>query len=256
MTTSYVKKISEQLLKKSGKNINIQKLKVILQDHIDSSYNDNKLYKLVYNLKNRGVLVELKQGYYIIWSWKRQKYDQIWDEDYRYILSKYVKSRAGKEWMISGTKALELCLQNWDTPDDILILNDTIIWWEKLYHGKNVSFKTYNQAKKSIYKQFSKYSQKMIIADRKINVACIELSMLDTLNEWSLKQIKYQVEIIKKLLVKSRRPFSMDILEDIVKIWKHHTAINKLYKIAGALDWSLAKQIFDIIKRYSYTIKI
>lgn len=256
MTISYVKKISDQLLKKSWKNITIVKIKVILQDHIGDLYNDNKLYKLVYNLKNRWILVELKQWFYMIWSWKEHSDADINDDDYWYLLCKYVKSRVGKEWMITGTKALELCLQNREVSDHIYILTDGIVGTEKLYHGKSIWFRSYNQSKQSIYKSFSKYSQKMIVADKKISVACMELAILDTLNEGSLSDIKYQVEIIKKILTSIRKPYDLDKMSQIVKIGKHHTAINKLYKLAGSVDSSLTKQIFDIIKRYSYTIKI
>lgn len=229
---------------------------MILQDHIWDQYNDNKLYKLVYNLKNRWTLVELKQWSYMIWSWKEHTDADIWDDDYWYILCKYVKSRVGKNWMITGTKALELSLQNREISDHIYILTDGVVGTEKLYHGKTVWWRSYNQSKQSIYKSFSRYTQKMIIADKKINVACIELAILETLNEWDLSEIGYQVEIIKKLLSKSRKQYDLDKMAQIVKIGKHHTAINKLYKLAGGVDPSLAKQIFDIIKRYSYTIKI
>lgn len=229
---------------------------MILQDHIWDQYNDNKLYKLVYNLKNRWTLVELKQWSYMIWSWKEHTDADIWDDDYWYILCKYVKSRVGKNWMITGTKALELSLQNREISDHIYILTDGVVGTEKLYHGKTVWWRSYNQSKQSIYKSFSRYTQKMIIADKKINVACIELAILETLNEWDLSEIVYQVEIIKKLLSKSRKQYDLDKMAQIVKIGKHHTAINKLYKLAGGVDPSLAKQIFDIIKRYSYTIKI
>lgn len=158
--------------------------------------------------------------------------------------------------MITGTKALELSLQNREISDHIYILTDGIVGTEKLYHGKTIWFRPYNQSKQSIYKSFSKYSQKLIIADKKINVACIELSILETLNEGDLSDMRYQVEIIKKMLAKSRKPYDLDKIAQIVKIGKHHTAINKLYKLASSVDKSLAKQIFDIIKRYSYTIKI
>jgi phosphomevalonate kinase len=64
----------------------------------------------------------------------------------------------------------------------------------------------------------------------------------------------YVNELVKKVLRKQRKSLDTTIRANILKKNKHHTSINRLYKLAKTLDEVLAEKIKAIIKKYGYFI--
>jgi hypothetical protein len=80
------------------------------------------------------------------------------------------------------------------------------------------------------------------------------LAILESLYNPSVISKGYADEFIKKILRKSWNTLDTKIREQIVKTSKHHSSINRLYKLAQSVNPEIAEKIKNIIKKYSYFI--
>ncbi|HCY20995.1 TPA: hypothetical protein DIC40_03995 [Patescibacteria group bacterium] len=64
----------------------------------------------------------------------------------------------------------------------------------------------------------------------------------------------YGEELIKKIIRKLGKSINIKVLEEFLKHNKHHSAINKLYKVSQTINPTLADELKTIIKKYSYFI--
>ncbi|HCB51704.1 TPA: hypothetical protein DEP21_03995 [Patescibacteria group bacterium] len=85
-------------------------------------------------------------------------------------------------------------------------------------------------------------------------IANIELAILEALYNQSVVNKNYAEELIKKIIRKNAKHLNTKVWEDCIKNNKHHSAINKLYKITQTIDPTLAETIKTLIKKYSYFI--
>ena len=85
-------------------------------------------------------------------------------------------------------------------------------------------------------------------------VANLELAIIETLYNQSVINKTYSEELIKKIIRKHHKQLNVKIREDFLKNNKHHSTINKLYKLAQTIDPVFSDKLKTIIKKYSYFI--
>lgn len=119
---------------------------------------------------------------------------------------------------------------------------------------KQVLFKIYESNNKKLFPIFYKHTKKIYINSLPFTIANLELAMLETLYNQSVVNKNYGEELIKKIIRKNYKHFNLKVWEDCLKNNKHHSAINKLYKIAQTIEPTLADALKTLIKKYSYFI--
>lgn len=255
MKKNYFNIIVKNLLKYKNKLIEIEKIKWIISNIMDSDYSENKAYKMIYLLKNRWYLVNLKKSIFLAKDPEKQ-YDeqQLLDMFYRNILKRHCNDFIDWKRYVWWIKALELNLTNFDIPDDILIVNSDKQSTETIMFDKQASFKKYESDWKSLFNFFNKYTKKTYIWKNIFPIANLELSILESLYNPSIINKWYINETVKKVIRKNKKYLNLSILEEILKNNKHHTSINRLYKLTVGIDPELSEKIKNIIKKYSYFI--
>lgn len=255
MKKNYFNIVVKNLLKYKNKLIEIEKIKEIISNIMESDYSENKAYKMIYLLKNRWYLVNLKKSIFLAKEPEKQ-YDENWilESFYRNIVKRHCNDYINKKRYIWGIKALELNLSNYDIPEDILIVNDEKQSTETVMFDKQISFKKYESDWKSLFSFFNKYTKKIYVWKNIFPVANLELSILESLYNPSIINKWYINETVKKVIRKNKKYINLNTLQEILKNNKHHTSINRLYKLALGIDPDLSNAIKELIKKYSYFI--
>jgi hypothetical protein len=90
MKNKYFDIVVKKLSKYRNKLIEIQKVKEIVKNILDTDYSEKKLYKMIYYLKNRNYLESLKKEIFFVKN-PEKKYTESWltEEFYRTILKKH-----------------------------------------------------------------------------------------------------------------------------------------------------------------------
>lgn len=255
MKNSYFNILVKNILKHKNKIIEISKIKDILKKILDTDYSDQKLYKTIYYLKNREYLLSLKKDILLVKDPEKQyNEDQLLEIYYRNILKKHCNQFIKWNRYIWWLKALELNISSYEIPEEILIVNQNKQCTEKVMFNKQILLKTYSANEKKTFNNFYKLTKKIYIKNNVFPIANIELAILESLYNISIINKWYTEELIKKILRKNKKNINTKIREKIIKSWKHHSSINRLYKISISIDPELAESIKSIIKKYSYFI--
>jgi len=174
------------------------------------------------------------------------------DHFYWSLVKKHCREFLSSARYIGGVKALELNLSSFDAPDELLIVNQTKQATEVIMLEKQIVFKTYSKAKEkgNLFTFFNALTKKVTVHGNTFPVACLELSILESLYNPSMVSQGYINELVKKVLRKQRKSLDVTIRANILKKNKHHTSINRLYALAKTIDEVLADKIKAIIKKY------
>ncbi|MCX6823465.1 MAG: hypothetical protein NTX91_05785 [candidate division SR1 bacterium] len=248
--------VVKKLMKLKGKLIDIKKIGDILSNVHDES-TQQKVYKMVYYLKNRGYLCTIKKNIFLVKDPEATISDEfIIDRFYRQLVKKHCREFLSSTRYIGGVKALELNLSSFDAPDELLICNQTKQATEVIMLQKQIVFKTYSKAKEkgNLFTFFNSMTKKIAVHGIQFPVACLELSILESLYNPSMVSQGYVNELVKKVLRKQRKSLDITIRASILKKNKHHTSINRLHALAKTIDQTLADKIKAIIKKYGYFI--
>lgn len=247
--------VVKRLLKHKNKLIWIDKIKEIIKNILDSDYSESKSYKLIYHLKNKWYILTLKKGIFLVKDPEKEyNENQLLDMFYRSIVKKHCKDFVPWKRYIWWVKALELNLTNFDIPEEILLVNETKQSTETVMFDKQVLFKIYEADKKSLFSFFNKFTKKTYIWKNVFPIANIELAILESLYNPSIINKWYIDELVKKIIRKNKKHLNTQIREDILKKNKHHSSINRLYKLALSIDPTISDKLKNIIKKYSYFI--
>ncbi|HPC34496.1 MAG TPA: hypothetical protein PLP73_02445 [Candidatus Absconditabacterales bacterium] len=245
----------KNLSKYKNKLIEIEKVKDIVEKILDNEYSENKAYKMIYHLKNKGHLLNLKKGIFLVKNPEKEYQEQqLLEMFYRCIAKKHCKGLANNKRYIGGIKALELNITNFDIPEELLIINDNKQSLETVMFDKQVSFKTYENNGKSLFNFFKKHTKNTYVGKNVFPIANIELAILESLYNPSVVNKGYIEELIKKVIRKNKKTLDLNVFEEILKKNKHHSSINRLYKLSLSIDPELSENLKDIIKRYSYVL--
>jgi len=257
MRNKYFNTIVEKVLKLKWRLVEIEKLKKLVQNVLDSDYSDQKFYKLVYYLKNRWYVYALKKDIYFI-KWMDDVYsDQhLLDMFYWMVVKKHCTKYLVSDWYIGGIKALELNISSFDISDDLLIINKYKQSSEILMLKKRVIYKKYYSENKKLFTKFYKFTHKVHIKNNVFQVADLELSLLESLYNTPPLLQWYVDELVKKVLRKYKKDFNVVVWKTFLINNKHHSSVNRLYKLSLSVDPELADVIKQLIKRYSYFISV
>lgn len=255
MKTNNFNIIVKNLSKYKNKLIWIDKVKEIIKDLMDTDYSENKAYKTIYQLKNKWYLINLKKSIFIVKDPEKEYNEQqLLDTFYRSITKKHCSDFLSGKWYIWWLKALELNLTNYDIPDEILIVNEEKQATETIMFDKQIFFKKYESDWKSLFSFFNKFTKKIYIGKNLFPIANLELAILESLYNPSYPNKLYINETIKKVIRKNKKYLDLSIIEEALKRNKHHTSINRLYKLCLSIDPEISENIKNIIKKYSYFI--
>ncbi len=255
MKNKYFDIVVKKIWKYKNKIIEIKKIKEIIKNILDSEYSEQKTYKIIYYLKNRWYIESLKKDIFFVKDPdKNQKEEDLVEKFYREILKKHCNEYTIWKRYIWWIKALELYLSSFEIPEEILIVNPTKQATEVVTGNKKILFKTYGSNKKNLFSFFYEFTKKISINNITFPIANLELAICETLYNQSVINKWYSEELIKKILRKYEKRIDIKILENFLKNNKHHSAINKLYKISQTINPTISEKIKSWIKKYSYFI--
>lgn len=253
---SYLAELVKRLKKRRHKIIYSHELKGIIKKVMKSEYTDKKAYKLMYYLKNKGYILSIKKEiFYVKFAEDHISEDLILEDWYRYILHHHAKSVTDNHRYIWWLKALELWLANYSIPDEVQIVNPKKQSKEIVVANKSMHFKKYSSKQQNFFKDFKKHTTKVKMWKYSFPYATLELAILECLYNFDEIHDRYTYEIIKKVVRKSTN-FDLDRLSKILKIGKHHTSINRLYKIAKKENKTLATKLLPLIKKWSFVLDV
>ena len=247
----------KKLIKSKEKLISLETIWASLKRMDPENFSIKKLYKIVYYLKIRGYLENLKKNVFIV---KDPDHiitkDEIIDHYYREIVKKHCNEFLKGNWYIGWFKALELNMSSFDVPDELLIVNQYKQANEVIMFDKQVLFKTYgkNKEQDKLFNFFYKMTKRIVIGKQNFSIAGLELAILESLYNPSMISQGYINELVKKTLRKYAKSLDTSIWEQILRKSKHNTSINRLYNLCKTIDPTLSEKIKAIIKRYGYFI--
>lgn len=253
-------KVFDSIVKKFGKMrhkiVSMEKLEQVLSACTDLSTSDQKIYKLLYTLKNRWYLLTLKKNLFFIkdpdevvssdWILERHYWDQ---------LRKHCKEYVSGHRYVGGLKALEFHMSSYDIPDDdILVVNENKQATEIVLFDRKVVYKVYTHKHSSLYPLFKKFTTTFRLSQGSLPIAGLELALLETLYNPASGSVGYVHGLIKKILKKHKKTLNLTVFAKLLQANKHHTSINRLHSIAVEVDKVLADNLLNLIKKYSYFI--
>lgn len=255
MKNQYFDIVVKKIWKYKNKLLEIQKIKEIIKNILDTEYSEQKTYKMIYYLKNRGYIESLKKDIFFVKNPEKTYQEQeLINKFYREMLKRHCNEYIEGKRYIGWLKALELNISSFEIPDEILIVNTRKQATEVIIEQKKGLFKTYGSNKKNLFPLFYKHTKKIAINWQLYPTATLELAIIETLYNQSIINKSYGEELIKKIIRKFGKSLHIKVFEEFIKNSKHHSAINKLYKISQTINPTLADELKAIIKKYSYFI--
>jgi len=246
----------KKLIKYKWRLINGEKVWLLLRSSLAEDFSIQKMYKLIYYLKIRGYLENLKKNIFFVKD-PEQNYskEEITDLFYRTIVKKHCTDFLKWNWYVWWLKALELNLSSFDVPDELSVINQYKQSTEIVMFDKQLVFKTYSTNKTdNLFKFFWQYTKKIHIGKHVLPIAGLELAIVESLyNPWMIAQ-GYINELVKKTIRKYHTTLDMTVWEAILRKNKHNTSINRLYALTKTIDPDLAEQLKQLIKKYGYFI--
>lgn len=257
MKNKYFDIVVKKIWKHRGKLLHIEKVKDIMSSILAEDYSDQKMYKIIYYLKNRWYLQPLKKDIYLVKA-PETMYDdaQLLEMFYWNIAKQHCKKYLDSDRYIGGIKALELNISSFDVPEDLLVINRYKQSNEIIAFNKKIIYKKYYAEDKKLFKLFYKFTHKVYIKNNVFPVANIELSLLESLYNTPLLSQWYVNELVKKVLRKYKKSLDIRVREKILMNNKHHSSINRLYRLAQVVDPELSEKIKTVIKRFGYFVNV
>lgn len=256
MRNTYLQKVIQKIIKKQKKILYSKEIKKLIQDIMQEAYTDSKAYKIIYYLKNKWYIISLKKNIF----YKTSPEDTIHEQDiieqyYRDILHTHCNNSFETSWYIWWIKAIELHYNNFSIPEIIHVVTQNKQSKEMILADKILLAKKYTSKWENYFPKFKKQTQKIKIWKHTFRIAKKELALLECMYNFDDLNDRYTHEITKKII---RKTSDLDIqnIEKILRLGKHHTSINRLYKIARKTNTSFAEALLTIIKKYSFVLDL
>ena len=245
-----------KLMKYKGKLIDGEKVWLLLKSSLAEDFSLQKMYKMIYYLKIRGYLENLKKNIFFVKDPEHiYSKEEIMELFYRIIVKKHCTDFLKGNWYIWWLKALELNLSSYDIPDELSIVNTYKQATEVIMLDKQIVFKTYAKNKTdNLFRFFWKLTKPIKIGKQTFPIAGLELAILESLYNPSMISQGYINELVKKVIRKHHKTLDMKVWESILRKNKHNTSINRLYMLTKTINPDLADKLKTLIKKYGYFI--
>lgn len=255
MNKWYFDIIVKYLSKNQGKIISNTSIKNKLKSILDEDYQDSKMYKTVYYLKNRWYLLNLRKNlFYIKNPEDTIEEPEVIEQWYRTILKEHVKESLDNKYYIWGLKALEIHLMNYRTPDEIILINQKKQGYETIALDKQALLKNYSNKNKNLFSLFYRYTVSKKINQITFRIAMPEIALLESLYSPTPLQKTYSEELIKQRMKKNRKNLDRTIIEEILKSGKHNSSLNRLIDLSAKIHPNIKEKGEEIIKKYGYLL--
>lgn len=256
MSNKVFDNLVKKLIKYKGKLVDGDKVSSLLKSSLAEDFSIQKMYKVIYYLKIRGYLENLKKNIFFVKDPERDyAKDEIINLFYRTIVKKHCSDFLKGNRYIWGLKALELNLTSFDVPEELSIVNQHKQATEVVMFDKQIVFKTYAKNKTdNLFKFFRKLTKKVTIGKLNFPIAWLELAILESLYNPSMISQWYINELVKKVIRKHHKTLDIKVRESILRKNKHNTSINRLYMLTKSIDPVLADKLKGLIKKYGYFI--
>ena len=220
------------------------------------TYSATKAYKLLYYLKNRWHLISIKKDIFFVKDPEEDTNEEDVIQAYYWsILRTHGNEQFGTKWYIWARKALELHFDDFSVPDSILLINAHKQAKHMVVATKAAQCKTYTVKGKNMRPHIRKHTETVRIAKHNFRISSKELALLECMFNHDNLFAASTNELVRKVVKRSTH-IDATILTDIIRLGKHHTSINRLYKIAKQHNKTFAKILHDIIKRYSFFLDV
>lgn len=242
----------EKISKKKGSILYWKDIEKIISQLMWELYTRTKWYKLVHQANIKWFLTILKKDVYYI-PHPDEHIDDITSKRYRVILHNHIKDFLSWKWLITGETALNMHLQNYEIPDMISVLSVDKQCQEVIIRDKHIAIKKMNSNKQSLFSQLKKTAKKVSVRNKSFSITSLTVSLLETFFANNNHSVPTN-ELGKKVLRKYRKQLDWDEVVLLLRKWKYHTSINKLYNLSRSIDDAYASHIMSIIKKHSYRI--
>ncbi len=244
-------KIVNKMYKKWWKILFKDDIFEIIDPEKNTKY-QNKIDKVIYRLRSKWVIVNLKAGVYIVPDLEDKNLNKVdlIEKYYTKLLKRYITYYVWNSYYISGKKALEIHNKNYWVLEKVFIinrnLNKKIKFWEYEIIFKTISGKN-NWKKLNLYNKFSEFTIKKIIDNIEFKISWLELALVessiisDTIN-W------FDINLVNKTLKKYSKVLNIEIFYNIWK-YKYIMSFNRLKELSKNINKDLYKVFLDIIKK-------
>ncbi len=257
MSNKVFDNLVKKLMKHKGKLIDGEKIWAFFKPLLGDDFSVQKMYKIIYYLKIRWYLENLKKNIFFVKDPERgYTKEEIVETWYRTIVKKHCTDFLKGNRYIGGLKALELNLASFDIPDELSIVNNYKQATEVVMFDKQVIFKTYskNKTNDNLFSFFWKLTKKIKIGKQTFTIANLELAIVESLYNPGMIAQWYINELVKKVIRKYHKTLDISIRESMLKKNKHNTSINRLYMLAKTISPELSNRLKALIKKYGYFI--
>lgn len=252
-----IEELIQKLQKQKKKIISLNEIKNLIYSTFWENTQISKIYKITHQLKNRWFLFPLrKELFHISNPEKSISSEEIEEIRYRKLLKDQC-NKTSKQRYIWWLTALEIHLHwNWTTiPETITIINKEKQATETLIFEKLIAFKKYESKGKNLISNLLKQTTNVSMPNCKnIQIANIELSILECLYNFDTTNRGYIEECIKKAIKKNGKTLNLSTMEAIIKSWKHNTSLNRLYNLTKLTYPTLSEEIKKLIKKYGFVL--
>lgn len=244
-------KIVNKLLKKWWKILWKKDIFEIIDPENKSEF-QKKVDMTIYRLKAEGIIIPLKSWVYLIPTADDRLLNKIdlMEKYFLQLLKKYITLHVWNQYMITGTKALEIHMKNYSIPEKITVitrnLDKKIKVWEYEIVFKTISGK-YQWKKINLFSKLYPFTVRKTIESVELKITSIEHALLET----ALMQENYSgvsIDILTKAIKKYSQIFNNEVFEELGK-YKYIMSFNRLKEISKTIDKDFSQLCLDIIKK-------
>lgn len=254
MKNKFLPEVIKKITKRSKKIITSDELKKIIQAVLDHEYLAPRAYKILYYLKKRGYLLSLKKTIFYIKKPEQQITEQsVIEENYWQILHAHCSQLSWKQWYVWWFKALQLTTMDLSIPENIQIVTHNHQRQEVVVSERTIQFKKYTVKWNTLFDKFKKHTIRQKLQSRWYLLAKKELAVLEILYSFDTFENQYELEYLKKY-IKKHKHWDFTVREEILKLWKHHTSINRLYELFTQYQLKIAPDLLEVIRKYWFKL--
>ncbi|MDR2541647.1 MAG: hypothetical protein LBD11_08075 [Candidatus Peribacteria bacterium] len=139
-------------------------------------------------------------------------------------------------------------------PEEIIIFNKEKQAIETVLFDKKINFKIYESKSKNLFPAFSKHTHKHKIKGGVMRYANLELAILECLYNINPSNKAAIEKTILKAVKNFQKIISVANFQQILKLGKHNSSINRLYTLLSPSYPTLAIEIKNLIKKYGHIL--